>query len=138
MDTYIYDYNKYPYKLIGPAMILWHAYASDSDPMPNPAKTSKGKGKEKATVSSDESKQRTRVVWLRVHPSVTEQAHEALRVSASFALDSAKQTGRVAEVEIADLREHLNVFEIMGPKSSQVIKGALRPVDDDRANFKKV
>ncbi|KAI0688915.1 POP1-domain-containing protein [Earliella scabrosa] len=137
MDTYIYDYNKYPYKLIGPAMILWHAYASDSDPMPNPAKTSKGKGKDKATVSSDESKQRTRVVWVRVHPSVTEQAHEALRVSASFALDSAKQTGRVAEVEIADLREHLNVFEIMGPKSSQVIKGALRPVDDNRADFKK-
>lgn len=39
---------------------------------------------------------------------------------------------------MADLREHFNVFEIMGPKSSQVIKGALRPVDDQRGEFRKV
>lgn len=45
----------------------------------------------------------------------------------------------VVQVEIADLRECLNVFEIMGAKSSQVIKGALRPVaDDKRQELKKV
>ena len=69
---------------------------------------------------------------------MVEDAHEALRLSTSFALDSTKEAGRVAEVEIADLREHFNIFEIVGPKSSQVIKGALKPVDDKRADFKKV
>ncbi len=39
---------------------------------------------------------------------------------------------------MADLREHLNVYEIMGPKASQIIKGALKPVDDKREDFRKV
>lgn len=39
---------------------------------------------------------------------------------------------------MADLREQFNVFEIMGPKASQVLKGALKPADDKREDFKKV
>lgn len=73
-----------------------------------------------------------------MHPAVLAEAHQSLRLAASFALDAAKQAGRTAEVEMADLREHFNVFEIMGPKASQVIKGALKPTDDQRADFKKV
>ncbi|KAI0714000.1 POP1-domain-containing protein [Cerioporus squamosus] len=139
-ETYIYGYNKYPYNLIGPATVLWHAISADA---PSVIKRGSGKGKgksngkEKETPSTTDAQQRTRVVWIRVHPSITGEVHDALRLSASFALDKAKQIGRIAEVEMADLREHFNVFEIMGPKSSQVIKGALRPVSDQRGDFKK-
>lgn len=64
-----------------------------------------------------------------------------LRTAASFALEAAKQAGipsdKAYEVQIANLREHVNVFEIMGPKSSQVIKGAMKPVaEDTRDEFK--
>ena len=143
-ETYVYGFNKYPYNLIGPAAIIWHADIPEPNMPQAPAVTrgtkarGKGKGKEKAT-SADNPQQRTRIVWIRVHPSITDKVHEALRVSTSFALEAVKQAGRITEVEIADLREHFNVFEIMGPKSSQVIKGALKPVlEDKREEFKKV
>jgi len=43
------------------------------------------------------------------------------------------------DVEIADLRGQINVFEIMGPKSSQVLRGALNPVlQDQRKDFTQV
>ena len=140
-ETFIYGYNKYPYNLIGPATVLWHAVSADGPPAiqrggDKGKGKSKGKGKEKETATNPQ--QRIRTVWVRVHPSVTEEVHDALRMSASFTLDGAKQTGRVAEVEMADLREQFNVFEVMGPKSSQVIKGALRPVADQRADFNQV
>ena len=67
-----------------------------------------------------------------------------LQNAASLALVSLKKAFPTEdvekfEVEIADLRESINVFEIMGPKSSQVIRGALRPLlGDERAEFKQV
>ena len=142
METYLYGYNKYPFNLIGPMTVLWQA-----EPQPGVAQPpaisrgngSKGKGKERAAAEQlTDPQHRTRIVWVRVHPCITEEAHEALRLAASFALDGAKQAGRKAEVEIADLTEHFNIFEIVGPKASQVIKGALKPVDDKREDFKKV
>lgn len=134
IDTFIYGYNKYPYNLLGPATVLWHATSQE----PAKPEARSAKGKEKATTDSDDITQRIRLVWVRVHPSITGAVYQALRISASFALDAAKQEDRVAEVEIADMREHFNVFEIVGPKSSQVIKGALKPIADQRQDFKKV
>ena len=83
-----------------------------------------------------------RVVWIRIHPSIFDDVHHELHTAASYTLEEVKRTAppgaKPYEVEIADLREHLNVFEIMGPKASQVIRGALRPVvEDTRAEFKK-
>ncbi len=139
VDTHIYEYNKYPYYLVGAATIIWHADALEPrSPAITRGKNANGKGKGKDTEVVDDGQQRKRVVWVRVHPSITEDVHEVLRISLAFALDAVKQTGRVAEAEIADLREHFNVFEIMGPKASQVIQGALKPVDDKRSEFKKV
>ena len=139
VDTHIYEHSRYPYDLVGPATIIWHADAPEPRP---PAitrgKSAKGKGKGKDTELVANQQERQRVVWIRVHPSITEDVHEVLRISLAFALDAVKQTGRVAEAELADLREHFNVFEIMGPKASLVIKGALRPVYDQRGDFKKV
>lgn len=75
-----------------------------------------------------------------MHPSVFQEVYTEIRTAASFTLDVAKKdSSNTYEVEIADMRERLNVFEIMGPKSSQIICGALRPVAEDRRpEFKKV
>lgn len=79
-----------------------------------------------------------------VHPSVFEVVFEELRLCVSFALDAIKQSNPdqakpLAEVEVASLTNDVNMFEIMGPKASQVIRGALKPVaDDDHEEFKKV
>ncbi|KAI0631997.1 POP1-domain-containing protein [Trametes polyzona] len=136
LETYVYAYGAYPHGLIAPATILWQADSANPDP--NPVDKGKGKGKEKAESSSNtDPGQQTRTVWVRVHPAATAEVHHALRRAASSALDSAKQAGRKVEVDMADLREQFNVFEIMGPQASQVLKGALKPVDDNREDFKK-
>lgn len=144
IETHIYGYNTYPDQLLTPATILWHAEAVS--PSASKAQTSaddgsegEGKGKEKATATtSSNPEHKIRTVWIRVHPAATAEAHRALRHAASFAIDSVKQTGRTVEVEMADLREQFNVFELVGPKASQILKGALKPVDDKREDFKKV
>jgi ribonuclease P/MRP protein subunit POP1 len=42
-------------------------------------------------------------------------------------------------VEVIDLRNSINVFEITGPKSSQVVHGALSPIiANHTGEFKKV
>ena len=143
METFLYAYNKYPFNLIGPATLLWCATPQSTTTEHAPAitrgKGGKGKGKGKAAPEPlANPQQTTRVVWIRVHPCIAAKSYEALRLSASFALDAVKQTGRTAEVELADLREHFNIFELVGPKATQVIKGALRPVNDNRAEFNKV
>ena len=77
------------------------------------------------------------------HPAVFDEVFSALQTSASVTLDAIRQSSGATiaastEIEIADLREHVNVFEIMGPKSNQVLKGALTPAEDKREEFKKV
>ena len=42
------------------------------------------------------------------------------------------------KVELADLRNQFNIFELMGPKSSQVIHGALVLANEKRPELKKV
>ena len=112
---------------------------------------SKGKGKEteqaripgKDTDPLPSDMNLLRVVWIRIHPAAFDDVLASLQTAASFALRTVKRhlklrENRTFEVEIADLRGQLNAFEIMGPKSSQVIQGALVPVDDQREEFKKV
>ena len=42
-------------------------------------------------------------------------------------------------VELLEMKETLNIFEMMGPKASQVISGALSPIkDEQRKEFKDV
>lgn len=43
------------------------------------------------------------------------------------------------EIEIADLRGHFNIFELVGPKSSQVIHGILKLANpEERQSVRKV
>lgn len=157
-DTHIYRYGTYPFNLIAPATVLWRPTCpfnedpvgslfqkpSDAAQPASEEATSKRKrkGKKKASDQNVDSKwPPNRTVWIRVHPAVTSEVHVALRTAASFALDTlGKITGRPeCKVDIADLRGGVNMFEIMGPKSSQVIKGALKPVQHKwRGDFNKV
>ncbi|KAJ8455266.1 hypothetical protein ONZ51_g12543 [Trametes cubensis] len=136
VDTFLYKYNSYPHELIAPVTISWCSRPATSEDVPMDPKDKKGKRKAKPATSGPPPDHKS--LWIRVHPSVLVAAHQTLRLAASSVLDAAKQAGRDVTVEMADLREHLNVFEIMGPKASQVIKGVLKPVEDQSKEFKKV
>lgn len=104
--------NSYPYDLIGPVTILWR-----------PA----------APPDSDDLAHSPRTVWVVCHPSIFESAFRSLTVSSSFAVEALESRDkRKHKVEVVDLRGKFNIFELMGPKSSQVIKGALNPVLDGK------
>ena len=99
----------------------------------------KVKGKEKAQDTAIEQMQplRVRSVWLRFHPCIHNEILEALKEAASQTLAEYKAQNPVAGelmIELIDRRRQFNTFEIMGPKSSQILKGVLRPVMPDKRN----
>jgi ribonuclease P/MRP protein subunit POP1 len=103
----------------------------------------KGKGKDTefdhGPLESASAATRLRIVWIRVHPVAFDDVFKALQEAASLTLSDVNRQGQEAEIELADLRGQLNVFEITGPKANQVIKGSLSPVgEDQRGEFKKV
>lgn len=126
-ETHIYEAGTFPYGLIAPISIIWHPAPDTED--------SKGKGKETAPSSSND-----RVVWLRFHPAVHQKVLSALQSAGSQYLQIKKDEGdESVELQICDLKDQVNVFEIMGPQASQVIRGALTAVSgDDRQEFKQV
>ncbi|KAH9936178.1 NUC188 domain-containing protein [Fomitopsis serialis] len=150
-ETHLYKHRSYPFDLVSPMTVLWQpatqsnskpeGVQSEEDGTKSKKRRRKGKGKDKVHDGASGSAQPGRKVWIRVHPSAVHVAHQTLRLAASYALDAARTAEpnrEVAEVEIADLRERVNVFEIMGPKSSQVIKGALKPTkDNDGTSFRR-
>jgi ribonuclease P/MRP protein subunit POP1 len=80
-----------------------------------------------------------RCLWLRIHPAIFECVTSELKRAISRVLDRPRPSTEEFEVEIADLRGQINSFEIMGPMSNQVLRGALSPVSkDDRNIFKQV
>lgn len=83
-----------------------------------------------------------RTIWLRFHPSIQLEVFDTLEEAASRTLAKYKTNSNGPQevtLELADLRRHVNAFEIMGPKSSQVIKGALSPIaSENRTDFLKV
>ena len=111
--------NSYPYDLIGPVTIIWRPTTSlaSSDPARSP-----------------------RTVWFICHPSLFESAFRSLVVSSSLAVEASKSDNRRKhKIEVFDLRGKFNIFELMGPKSSQIIKGTLNPVfGDEHVEFKQV
>jgi ribonuclease P/MRP protein subunit POP1 len=98
-----------------------------------PAKSKKRKGKAKASAAPKQHG-----VWIICHPTIFNQTFASVQQAASLAVEEAKKSSNAEiEVEIADISSQLNMFEIMGPKSSQVIKGALDPISSDREGFDK-
>jgi ribonuclease P/MRP protein subunit POP1 len=102
-----------------------------------------GRGKAKADAPArlpEASETSVRVCWLRAHPASFDMLFDAIRQAASRVLEARKAEGKEKEqVQIADLREKVLAFELMGPKSTQVLRGALDPVrTEERAEFRQV
>jgi ribonuclease P/MRP protein subunit POP1 len=152
LETHIYKPGSYPFDLIAPISIIWKPLTrSTEDCSADKAQASKnsgsgsqkndrkrgrkGKGKDKDSTQPDSES--IRIVWLQSHPSVFNEVFASLQAGASTVLDIAKRSmgeeERDIDVEIADLRGQVNVFEIMGPKSSQVLAGTLHPVPQDQS-----
>ena len=104
-----------------------------------------------------------RQLWIRFHPISHAEVWGALRSSITSVLteirneqaaaaqslvSKTKGKGKEREVdagpevtiEMSDRREEVNAFEIMGPKSARVLKGALGGLvkDEKRPEIKKV
>lgn len=135
--------------MVTPISVMWQTICQDKNLQSTKTREKKRKGKGPARglanggISAlNDSMDVERVVWLRFHPSAFAEVHKTICEVTSTVLAEVKkssQSGAEHEVEIVDLRKDFNIFEIMGPKSSQVIKGALKPVaDDKRKEFKEV
>lgn len=135
----MYKRNMYPYDLIAPLTVMWRPKSILS----LTSNDRKGKGKETMdfapTLSNSSG---TRTVWLRFHPSVEPAVLDALKEAASWMLAQHRKTQENSpevSFEIVNLRARFNVFEIMGPKSSQILRGSLSPVNSDvREDFLQV
>ena len=127
----MYQPGTYPFDLLTPATIIWQPLLVQSmEPL-------------QGERLHQDPKDTVRTVWLICHPAVHDDALAALQQTASLTLSAIKRQEATANaeyaVEIADLRGHFNTFEIIGPKSNQVLKGALKPIpQDDRASFAQV
>ena len=107
-EALLYMPNSYPYDIIGPVTILWRPTV---------------------TRVPDNLVYSPRTVWVICHPSIFESAFRSLTVSSSFAIEGSESHDRRRnKVEIIDLRGKVNIFELIGPKSSQIIGGALNPI----------
>lgn len=110
-----------------PAQDTSSSSQKNKKPIAGPVTTVQGKGL------------RPRVLWLRIHPVIFEDVTRELQKATSQVLDRPRSSNEEIVVEIADLRGQVNAFEIMGPKSTQVLRGALTPIlKDERKEFKKV
>jgi hypothetical protein len=89
------------------------------------------------------SNNETRTIWIRCHPAIFSKVLSTLKNAVSLSLDTLKKSPGHSQnsysVEVIDLRNSINVFEITGPKSSQVVRGALTPtIANHTGEFKKV
>lgn len=102
---------------------------------------SKAKAKADTTVKPHEpTESNIRVCWVRAHPASFDMLFDTIRQAAGRVLKARRVEGKEHEqIQIADLREKVLAFELMGPKSTQVLRGALDPVrNEERAEFRQV
>lgn len=133
LGTHLYSPGQYPLGLTCPVTIIWkpvdlpnQTTTPKDGPQDKPSEHNGTIRRKDTNPSAEPGSKRT--VWLMVHPCVFDTAFGIIQSCASLTLARLKETGNTsAEIEIADLRTQLNIFEIMGPKSSQIIKGALSP-----------
>lgn len=135
----MYERQRYPFNVITPLTVIWHPHT-----LPLlPTEDARPKGKKIIDHSAGSpNPSGIRFVWLRFHPSVESTVLETLKAAASHALSRYNESQEhLTEVslEIVNLQGQFNVFEIMGPKSSQVLHGAFSPVNsENRSDFLQV
>jgi ribonuclease P/MRP protein subunit POP1 len=74
-----------------------------------------------------------RKVWIRVHPSIFDDVLSAIQTAGNRAAGSSKDQ---ASLEIRNIRDELECFELMGPLAGKVIQRVLR-VSDGESQKKK-
>ncbi|KAJ3573212.1 hypothetical protein NP233_g2576 [Leucocoprinus birnbaumii] len=140
-DTHIYECGAYPFGLLGSATIMWRPINTQSGDQVLPQPGTSQKDKEIAVAAPKAvttPNNQLRTLWLRIHPVIFDDVTRELQKATSRFLSRPRSSTEEIEVEIADLRGQINAFEIMGPKSSQVLRGALTAVNgDERPDFKK-
>lgn len=128
-DTTLYEFQQWPLGFLTPAQVLWR-------PLPPP------------TLEYTSSTNPVQQVWIRFHPSAQVSVLAALRKSISTVLErehldlsekTAAQKGET-RVELRDVREEVCVFEVVGPRSGKVLRGALGELvkDEPREEIKQV
>ncbi|KAL1411390.1 Ribonucleases P/MRP protein subunit pop1 [Vanrija albida] len=85
--------SAFPHRLIGPVEVLWE---------PQPQQPS------------------SRRVWIRIHPSIYDEAATAIREAAT-----SSPTGIATPLKINELRDSIESFEIMGPLAGHVLSRIL-------------
>ncbi|KAH8824939.1 POP1-domain-containing protein [Flagelloscypha sp. PMI_526] len=119
-ESHLYDHGHYPFNLLGPVSLLWRPHVEETS---------------EKTAGTSTSSAPNSTIWIRLHPSIFSLALRALKTGATQALHAASRASNEAptvEVEFTNLSNGLNTYEIMGPKANQVLKGALKPVSQDK------
>ncbi|KAF8710662.1 POP1 protein, partial [Rhizoctonia solani] len=98
-QTHFYEVGSWPSGLIGPATAFWRSEAD--------------------TILKKSPESVTRVLWIRIHPAVVQNVLSCLKIASS-------QIPENDRPEIVDLSGDINAFELVGPRTSQVIHGALK------------
>ncbi|KAE9383432.1 POP1-domain-containing protein [Gymnopus androsaceus JB14] len=132
--THIYEPNAYPFGLICPITVMWKANPSSKPSVAanaaSKAKSKKGKGKEKQVQPEPPSNKDKdiRTIWIRSHPAAVDEVFSALSDSISQVMNTYGEKGIIVDIELENITGAVGIFEIMGPKSNQVLRGALSPV----------
>ncbi|KAI9456168.1 POP1-domain-containing protein [Russula earlei] len=133
LETAVYEAQSYPFGYIGPISIIWRPMdtVSQASQATDVSPTSKPVGHRKRRPAKKGN--RIQTVWIRCHPAIFSTVLLILKGAVSLTLDTFNNSPRHSQkshsVEVIDLRESINVFEITGPKSSQVVHGALTPTN---------
>lgn len=111
----MYQPESFPRGLIGPAEILWQPLTQDKNPHND-----------------------ARRIWIRVHPSIFDQVFSTLKAVSGNILAEENLSKRVQALQLRDLRGELESFEIMGPKSGEVLRRVLRLCKSEKGVKSKV
>lgn len=139
----MYKLGTYPFSLIGPVEIIWQVNAPEE---PEQKETQKRKQRESSTFEKETPKQVTvkrvpdRQLWILCHPLLYDEVSSTIQDAVKNQMDAiSAANNHEVDILVTDLRNCFNIFELMGPKSSQVIHGALTPVKTEkREEFKQV
>jgi ribonuclease P/MRP protein subunit POP1 len=97
----LYHNQLFPYGLIGPIEIIWRP---------------------------EEAHLTERTIWLRIHPSIHAETINLLEsLLAGPAGEASTSTApQQSAIRMTDLRDQIDSFEIMGPKSARISRRILR------------
>lgn len=114
-EVLVHQPESFPRGLIGPAEVLWQPLTQDKSPLND-----------------------ARRIWIRIHSSIFEQVFSALKAVSGNILAEESLSKRGKALQIRDLRGELESFEIMGPKSGEVLRRVLRLCKSEKGVKSKV